>query len=147
MNTIIPPAIAGLGPLNVTRLIVRYNRAIMAYVHRLLMLAAGGVLLFAARPMTKGEGQTVPATVAFTNARIIDGTGRAPIEKGTLLVGGDTIEAVGPAATITIPAGAARIDVTGKTIVPGLINAHGHLGWTTARWMRTDALSPARPPR
>jgi hypothetical protein len=28
-----------------------------------------------------------------------------------------------------------------------LINAHGHLGWTTARWMRTDALSPARPPR
>src|SRR4029434_5010879 len=67
------------------------------------------------------------ATVAFTNARIIDGTGRAPIERGTLVVSGGRITAVGPAASTTIPAGAQRIDASGKTIVPGFINDHAHL--------------------
>src|SRR5262249_4627050 len=64
--------------------------------------------------------------VAFTNARIIDGTGRAPIERGTLVVSGGRITAVGP-SSVKIPAGAQRIDASGKTIVPGFINAHAHL--------------------
>jgi imidazolonepropionase-like amidohydrolase len=66
-------------------------------------------------------------SVAFTNARIIDGTGRAPIERGTLVLANGRVSAIGPAASVTIPAGAQRIDATGKTIVPGFINAHAHL--------------------
>src|ERR1043166_7050198 len=62
---------------------------------------------------------------AFTGARIVDGTGKAPIEKGTLIVRNGKIEAVG--ASVKVPAGAQQIDVSGKTIIPGLINAHGHV--------------------
>jgi imidazolonepropionase-like amidohydrolase len=65
--------------------------------------------------------------VAFTGARVIDGTGAAPMEQATIVVANGRIESVGAAATAKIPAGATRVDMTGKTIVPGLINAHGHL--------------------
>ena len=65
------------------------------------------------------------ADKAFVGARIIDGTGKAAIEKATLLVRNGRIEAVGP--SVRVPAGVERIDVTGKTIIPGLINAHGHV--------------------
>jgi imidazolonepropionase-like amidohydrolase len=62
---------------------------------------------------------------AFTGARIIDGTGKAPVEKASLLVRDGRIVAIG--ADVKIPAGAERIDVAGKTIIPGLINGHGHV--------------------
>src|ERR1700694_2281328 len=65
-------------------------------------------------------------TLALTGARVIDGTGRAPLEQATVIVTDGRIQEVGPAATVKIPAGAARIDAAGKTIVPGLINADGH---------------------
>lgn len=68
-----------------------------------------------------------PTTIAFTNARIIDGTGRAALERGTLIVTNGRVTAVGPTASVTVPAGAQRVDATGKTIVPGFVNAHGHL--------------------
>jgi len=66
-------------------------------------------------------------TLALTGARVIDGTGRAPLEQATVIVTGGRIQEIGPAATVKIPAGAVRVDVAGKTIVPGLINAHGHV--------------------
>src|SRR2546426_9964965 len=65
--------------------------------------------------------------VALTGARIIDGTGRAPLQQGTIIVNKGVIEAVGPAAAVKIPAGATRVDLSGKTVIPGLINAHAHL--------------------
>jgi imidazolonepropionase-like amidohydrolase len=68
--------------------------------------------------------------VAFTGARIIDGTGAAPIDGGVLVAENERIRAVGPARSVSIPAGARRIDVSGRTIVPGLINAYGHVGET-----------------
>ena len=66
-------------------------------------------------------------TIAFTGARVIDGTGRAPIANGVVVVADGKITAVGTRAHTPIPAGATRIDVTGKTIMPGIVNAHGHL--------------------
>src|SRR5437899_10805474 len=62
---------------------------------------------------------------AFIGARIIDGTGKAAVEKAPLLVRNGRIQAVGPA--VKIPAGAQRIDTSGKTIMAGLINGHGHV--------------------
>jgi len=78
-------------------------------------------------PPSEAQAPAAAATIAFTNARIIDGTGRAPIERGTVVISGGRITAVGPAASTTIPAGAQRIDASGKTIVPGFINDHAHL--------------------
>jgi imidazolonepropionase-like amidohydrolase len=68
-----------------------------------------------------------PATVALVGARVIDGTGAAPVPNATILVRNGRIDRIGP-ATLEVPAGAARVDVAGKTIIPGLVNAHGHLG-------------------
>jgi imidazolonepropionase-like amidohydrolase len=62
---------------------------------------------------------------AFIGADIIDGTGKAPIRKAILLVRNGRIEALG--AAVKIPVGAERIDVTGKTIIPGLISGHSHV--------------------
>lgn len=73
-------------------------------------------------------------TTAFVGGRIIDGTGKV-IENGTVVIAGNTITAVGPAST-AVPAGATRVDVKGKTLLPGLINAHGHVGNTVG--LRAD---------
>jgi len=70
---------------------------------------------------------TAGGTVAMTGARVIDGTGAQPIEKATIVISNGRIEAVG--AKVKIPAGATRIDMSGKTIMPGIINAHGHLSF------------------
>ena len=74
-------------------------------------------------------------TTAFVGARIIDGRG-AVIERATLVVRDGKIVAVGPAASTTAPAGAQQINVANATIMPGLVNAHGHL--TAAVGMRND---------
>ena len=67
-------------------------------------------------------------STAFVGGRIIDGTGKV-IDNGTVVISGGKITAVGPAST-AVPAGATRVDVKGKTLLPGLINAHGHVGNT-----------------
>ncbi len=91
------------------------------------------------------DAQTPPAggTVAFTGARIIDGTGKAPIAQGTIVVTNGRITAVGPSASVTVPAGATQINAAGKTIIPGLINAHGHV---TDRRLLETAAAPAHDP-
>ena len=95
---------------------------------RMATLGAGTLLALATLASPPSLAQA-PAggSVAFTNARIIDGTGRAPIERGTLVLTNGRVSAVGATASVTIPAGAQRIDAAGKTIVPGFVNAHAHL--------------------
>jgi imidazolonepropionase-like amidohydrolase len=65
--------------------------------------------------------------IAFTGARVIDGTGAAPIEQATIVVTNGRITAIGPSATVMPPAGATVVNVAGKTIMPGLINSHAHI--------------------
>lgn len=94
---------------------------------RLAAISLGALvgLSFALEPsdaQTTGNG-----TVAFTGARIIDGTGKAPIEQGTIIVTNGRITAVGPSASVTVPAGTTQVNAAGKTIIPGLINGHGHV--------------------
>jgi imidazolonepropionase-like amidohydrolase len=71
---------------------------------------------------------------AFTGATIIDGNGGKPIANGVVLIDGRKIKAVGAAGSIAIPKDAERIDVSGKYIVPGLMDANVHLvpwpSWT-----------------
>jgi imidazolonepropionase-like amidohydrolase len=73
------------------------------------------------------SAQTPAGPVALTGARIIDGTGRAPLEHATIVISDGRIQAVGEAGGVTIPDGADRVDVSGKTIIPGIINSHGHV--------------------
>lgn len=64
----------------------------------------------------------------FTNARIIIGDGTV-IERGSILLRGGTILAVGPLSLIDVPDTAISHDLNGKTIIPALVNTHAHLGW------------------
>jgi len=66
-------------------------------------------------------------TIAFTNARLVTMRGEEVIERGTIVVDGERIAAVGPAASVQVPAGATVIDAAGTTIIPGLHDAHAHL--------------------
>jgi len=69
-------------------------------------------------------------SLAFVGATIIDGTEAAPLTDGVIVITNGRIRTVGPRSSVTIPAGAEVIDVTGKTIMPGIVNAHAHVGDT-----------------
>src|ERR1700761_2944937 len=66
---------------------------------------------------------------ALTHVRVIDGTGGTPMEDVTVVIAGNHILAIRP-GTAAVPAGAHVLDLHGDTIIPGLINAHGHLALT-----------------
>jgi imidazolonepropionase-like amidohydrolase len=77
-------------------------------------------------------GIAAPATaepIVFEGARLITGDGGPPIETSAFIVDGGRITAVGRRGELTIPAGAARIDLTGRTVIPALIDAHVHMGY------------------
>lgn len=64
---------------------------------------------------------------ALVNAKLIPIAG-PEIERGTLVVENGKIASVGPMDTVAIPAGVTRIDVTGRVIMPGLVDTHSHIG-------------------
>jgi imidazolonepropionase-like amidohydrolase len=67
--------------------------------------------------------------MVFDGAHILDGNGGAPIDNGRLVIEGGRISAVGPQSAVAAPAGATRVDVAGKTIMPAMINVHAHMGY------------------
>ena len=89
------------------------------------LLAILGLLTLYSSTSSANEG-----SIAFVGARIIDGTMADPIEDGVVVITDGRIRTVGPRSAVTVPAGAQIIDVAGKTIMPGIINAHGHVGGT-----------------
>ena len=89
---------------------------------RLAQSAAFAVVL-ALAPVHAVHAQAV---TAFTGVTLIDGTSRAPIANATLLVRDGRVVAAGPSTRVAIPNGAQRVVLTGKVIIPGLINSHGH---------------------
>ena len=110
----------------------------------LAVVALAALTVLAAIELQPSMAQAPAASgvVALTGARIIDGTGRAPIQQGTVILNKGVIEAVGTAAGVKIPNGATRVDLSGKTIIPGLINAHAHLNFdqATKRPVRDDLI-------
>ena len=76
------------------------------------------------------SGQAQPPRAAvFEGARLIDGRGNAPIEKSAFVVENGRLTAVGAQGAITVPAGAARVALAGKTVMPAMINVHVHIGY------------------
>ena len=67
------------------------------------------------------------AVTVFEGARVIAGDGQAPIENATIVVDGARITQVGRAADVKAPAGATRVSLTGKTVMPTIIDTHTHL--------------------
>jgi imidazolonepropionase-like amidohydrolase len=65
-------------------------------------------------------------TTAIVGARVIDGLGRDPIEKGTVVIEHDRIAAVGKDTAVQVPRGANILDAAGRTVLPGIIDCHVH---------------------
>jgi imidazolonepropionase-like amidohydrolase len=83
-------------------------------------------------------GLSAQVTV-FSHAIVIDGTGREPLRDATLVVSNGRISEMGPSAKVKTPDGAQVVDLTGQTIIPGIINLHSHIGENTAGRIRTYA--------
>ena len=67
-------------------------------------------------------------TTALRGARLVDGSGGAPLDNATIVIRDGRIVAIGPSAGTPVPSGAEVVDYAGKTIIPGLISDHSHVG-------------------
>jgi imidazolonepropionase-like amidohydrolase len=65
----------------------------------------------------------------FVGARLIADADKPPIEDSAFLVDGEKIVSVGRRSTLQAPAGVARVDLSGKSVMPAIVNAHGHVGF------------------
>jgi imidazolonepropionase-like amidohydrolase len=82
---------------------------------------------------------TAQVTV-LTHATVIDGTGAGLQKDITVVMENGRIRDMGPSSKVTVPAGATVVDLTGKFVTPGIINAHGHVGAKTEPQLRQYAL-------
>ncbi len=83
--------------------------------------------------------QTPTQITAIRAGRLVDGTGTPAVANAVVLVNGNRIEAVGPASTVAIPAGARIIDLSQHTVLPGLIDGHSH-PYETLDWSVPDTI-------
>ena len=91
----------------------------------LALAVVGFGLTLAVRAQAPAAGVTV-----FEGARVIVGDGRPPIDNASFVVDGARIVQVGRAADVRVPAGAARVNLAGKTVMPAIVDTHTHLGQT-----------------
>jgi len=96
-----------------------------------LFFAVGFLAAVSSLPAASQQAQ-VPGVTVFDRARLIAGDGSAPIEDAAFIVENSRFTQVGRRDQITIPAGAARVDLSGKTVMPGIVDAHGHPGFLDA---------------
>jgi imidazolonepropionase-like amidohydrolase len=96
---------------------------------RLHLPAAGLALILAGCGGAAPEDGAAPAeagALALVGAQLIDATGAPPVADSVVVVRDGRIVSAGPRDTTPVPAGAETLDVTGKTIMPGLVNLHVH---------------------
>src|ERR1043165_2626563 len=94
-------------------------------VTALSLVALGAVAAQPARPTLSNAVRAYVRTdaplIALTHARVIDGTGAPAREDQTLVIRDGTIVAIGSAASTSVPEGAQVLDLTGKSVMPGLV--------------------------
>lgn len=81
----------------------------------------------AAPVMAAARAPAAQEVTAIRAGRLIDGTGQAARDNQVIIVRGERIEAVGDAAAVAIPDGARVVDLSGHTVMPGIVDAHAHL--------------------
>ena len=96
----------------------------------LIFCAATQLRAQAASSLAPGVREFVKVSapvIALTHARVIDGTGSSARNDQTIVVSGGKIQSIGDSASISVPAGAQVVDLTGKTAIPGLVGMHEHM--------------------
>jgi len=96
------------------------------------------------------DGESSSQVKALVNVRIIDAVNETSVENGVVLIRDNLISAVGEAGQLNIPKGAEIIDLSGKTVMPGLIDLHYHsmlyheFAYSSKTWDEPDALTALR---
>ena len=93
------------------------------------LTALCGLALLAAACSTPPPQDAARSVVLYEGARLVPGDGGAPIDDSALLVENGAITRVGRRGNVSAPDGAARVDLSGKTVMPALVGAHGHVGY------------------
>src|SRR5207302_483410 len=75
-------------------------------------------------------GALLAEVKVLKNFTLIDGTGRPAVPQSAMIVDNGRISWIGPAAQLKAPNGAETVDLSGKFVMPGIINLHGHIGNT-----------------
>ena len=87
-----------------------------------------GLALVGGRTLSTQPAST-SGLVVYEGARLILGDARPPVENGVFIVQGGRITAIGPKGPVAPAPGGARVDLTGKTVMPALVNVHVHIGY------------------
>jgi len=106
----------------------RHRGATHTVQRRVRQGSLAGLALLSALAVTPGPAAPADAW-ALVGGVVIDGHGGPPLADAVVLVEGDRIKAVGRVGQLTIPAHARVLDTEGRTVLPGLIDAHAHLGY------------------
>lgn len=113
---------------------------------RRLKLGAWTVVLTglaSAAGVSQAPARQAPGAVLYEGARLIIGDGSAPLENGALVVEGGRFTAVGRSDAVRVPAGATRVDLAGRTVMPAMVNAHVHIGYEGYTTWRAENHTPA----
>jgi imidazolonepropionase-like amidohydrolase len=94
------------------------------------VLTAGVGLLALVSAPVNGQAPRMTSVTLYEGARLIDGRGGPAVENAAFVVDGGRFTQVGRAGQLKTPAGAARVSLAGKTVVPGLIDTHVHVAGT-----------------
>ena len=93
-----------------------------------VILIAWSSLVEGQAPFDSAQGRPTAVTV-FEGARLITGDGSPPIESSAFIVENTRFTRIGRRGEVPIPAGAVRVDLTGKTVMPAMVDLHGHVGF------------------
>src|SRR2546423_12873098 len=94
-------------------------------------------------PVTKSFISVDAPLVALTHVRVIDGTGSPATADQTVVIENGVIRSIGGAGSVSIPPGARVLDLSGHSIIPGLVGMHDHLFYPTASGQRPVERAPA----
>jgi len=105
---------------------------------RLLTSVLCSLLVVLSFAVQQSISQNTGSVILFEGAQLISGDGSAPIENSAFLMENNRISKVGKKGQVQAPPGATRVDLTGKTVMPGIVDAHSHPGYTNIKANRTE---------
>ena len=105
-----------------------------------MMILALAVLLGSIAATERRAGNTPETLIVLSGGTLIDGTGAEPVKDAVVVIRGERIEAAGPRAQVRVPPEVRRIDLAGKWIIPGLIDAHVHFFQSGGVYTRPDII-------
>jgi imidazolonepropionase-like amidohydrolase len=107
------------------------KRIIVLLAALVVPVVLGAQTFVSLRPAVQGVVSVPEARVALQHVRVVDGTGKAPLDDQTIVIENGKITSVGPSATAQVAAGVRVMDLTGHSVIPGIVGMHDHTFYTT----------------